>query len=570
MLYVRYALGRERAVPGGVGTDGEQMATSGRHRRAQPVRPWWRPLALSAASAAAITTFFNPLPASAAPQAPPVPGAPAVPDMGSRPQPLGTLTMPGQQAGTPAAATITTPGVAMTPLLQKIEKQRADIAALGDKLIRLGEDRDLANQQVTTAAQKVSDAQTALIKAEQDVAAAAAAAMRDQAALPPGTVGSGLADLDALAQMQRGESETEEAAARHLAIIRAAQASALAEQATATTNATDFARQYEKLNADIAKRQAALQKLEQRHAAEITASEAAQSAADRALGQGYLDGASQGRGADPRAVAALTFALAQRGDPYVWSEEGPDQYDCSGLMYAAYRTSAAGNFPLARVSRDQYYQTRGKSVDRYSLVPGDLLFFSSTTSWTNIHHVAMYAGNGMMVEAPRTGLTVRLVPVRWSRLFQATRIYGSVEGATELPDLNTPPPAGNPGTNPPPSSTPPSKPVSKPPVKPSKPPTSPPSTPPSSPSTPPSSSAPPASPTSDPPSSGGSSPSGGASSGGTPSSGTPSGGTPTGGTSSGQSPSGGTSGAQSPSGSQSAQSSASASASSSSSAAADD
>ena len=144
-------------------------------------------------------------------------------------------------------------------------------------------------------------------------------------------------------------------------------------------------------------------------------------------------------------MAALRFALAQRGDPYVWSEEGPDKYDCSGLMFAAYRTTAAGNFPLARVSRDQYYQTRSKSVDRYSLVPGDLLFFSSSNSWTNIHHVAMYAGSGMMVEAPRTGLNVRLVPVRWSRLFQATRIYGSVEGVTEGPDLNNPPPAGNPG-----------------------------------------------------------------------------------------------------------------------------
>jgi cell wall-associated NlpC family hydrolase len=474
--------------------------------------------------------------------------------MGSRPQPLGTVAMPGQQTGTPATTPITTPGVAMTPLLQKIEKQRADIAARGDKLIRLGEDRDLAKQQVVTAAQKVSDAQTALIKAEQDAGAAAAAAMRDQAALPPGTLGSGLADLDALAQMQRGESETEEAASRHLAIVRAAQAAALAEQATATTNATDLTKQYDAASADLVKRQAALQKLEQKHAQEITASEAAQNAADLALGQGYLDGASQGRGADPRAVAALTFALAQRGDPYVWSEEGPDKYDCSGLMYAAYRTSAAGNFPLARVSRDQYYQTRGKSVDRYSLVPGDLLFFSSSNSWTNIHHVAMYAGNGMMVEAPRTGLNVRLVPVRWSRLFQATRIYGSVEGATEVPDVNTPP-AGNPGTNPPPTSKPPSKPPPlKPPVKPSKPsaPPSSPSTAPSSPSTQPSSNTPSVAPTADPPASS-SSPSGGASSGGA---------------SSGQSPAGSTSAAQPPSGSESAASSASAS--SSGSAAADD
>ena len=248
----------------------------------------------------------------------------------------------------------------MTPLLQKIEKQRADIAALGDKLIRLGEDRDLANQQVITAGQKVSDAQTALIKAEQDVAAAAAAAMRDQAALPPGTP---------RLRARRPRRARPDAARRvgdrggrprHLAIIRAAQTSALAEQATATTNATEFAQQYDKLNADITKRQAALQKLEQKHADEITAGRGRAERGGPRAGRGYLDGASQGRGADPRAIAALTFALAQRGDPYVWSEEGPDQYDCSGLMYAAYRSPAAGSFPLARVSRDQYYQTRNK------------------------------------------------------------------------------------------------------------------------------------------------------------------------------------------------------------------
>ena len=95
--------------------------------------------------------------------------------------------------------------------------------------------------------------------------------------------------------------------------------------------------------------------------------------------------------------------LAQRGDPYVWSEEGPDQYDCSGLMYAAYRSVG---FNLTRVSRDQYYQTRDRAVSRYSLLPGDLLFFSSSSSWTGIHHVAMYLGDNKIVEAQQSGVPV--------------------------------------------------------------------------------------------------------------------------------------------------------------------
>jgi cell wall-associated NlpC family hydrolase len=133
--------------------------------------------------------------------------------------------------------------------------------------------------------------------------------------------------------------------------------------------------------------------------------------------------------------------LKQIGDPYVWSQEGPNQFDCSGLMYYAYHQ--ATNYPLARVSRDQYWQTHANVVDRYSLLPGDLLFFSYSNSWTDIHHVAMYAGNGMMIEAPRTGLDVRLTPVRWTRLFQATRVFGSVDGPVQGPDLSHLPTSGN-------------------------------------------------------------------------------------------------------------------------------
>ncbi|HEU4346654.1 MAG TPA: C40 family peptidase [Actinoplanes sp.] len=448
----------------------------------------------------------------------------------------------------------------MTPLLQKLEARRTEVAKLGDQLIQLGEERDLAKQGIVTAGQKVSDTQAALIKAKQDAAAAAAAALRARAALPPGTPGSGLADLDALSRMQRGESVTAEAAARQLAILQATLTAATAEQATATTNATELSARYDKLHAQITTKQAALQKLEREHAAEISAAEAAESAADRALGQEYLAGAPDGRGADPRALAALTFALAQQGDPYVWSEEGPDQYDCSGLTFAAYRSPAAGRYPLQRVSRDQYNQTYRKTVTRYSLLPGDLLFFSSSNSWQDIHHVAMYAGRGMMVEAPRSGLNVRVVPVRWTRLFQATRVYGSVEGVTEGPALGRPPapngpsttgpttPATNPpATNPPatnpPSSPPPSSPSSPPPSSPSSPP-------PSSPSSPPPSSEPPTTnPAPDPdtsstggassPTDGSSSTTGGSTSGGSTSGGSTSGDSTSGGSTSGGSTSGG-------------------------------
>jgi cell wall-associated NlpC family hydrolase len=437
-------------------------------------------MAFSAAAAAALSTLFNPLPAAAEPLAPEVPAAPvpipAVPDAGSRPIPLGTLVLPGQATSTPVVTRTT--GVPTSPLLAKLDKRRAEIAELGDNLIRLGQDRDLARQQQATAATKVAGAQAAQAAAQREAAAAAANAVRTAAALPPGALGSDLQGLNELSRIQRGETPTEQSAARQLTLAQTAFAAAQAEQATATQRATDLSAQYDKLSSSISAKQAALQKLEQQHAGEISAAEAAETATDRRLGAIYLAGTQQGRGADRRAIAALQYALNQRGDPYQWAAEGPDRFDCSGLMYAAYHTAAAGDYPLARVSRDQYWQTRNKVVDRYSLLPGDLLFFSSTNSWTGIHHVAMYAGNGLMVEAPRTGLDVRLTPVRWTRLFQATRVYGSVDGPTQGPDLDAPPSSGNGGTT-----TPTTHPTTKPTTKP-------PTTSPSSPSSSPSSSSP--------------------------------------------------------------------------------
>jgi cell wall-associated NlpC family hydrolase len=391
---------------------------------------------LSAAATTAIAALFHPVPALAAPDAPQVPAGAAVPDVGSRPMALGTLVMPGQSTSTPTT-TPTLIGVANSPVLQKIEKGRAEIATIGDQLIQLGQDRDLALTQQTTAEQRYDQAITAVQQAQADAAAAAAASVREAAALPPGTFDSGLTGLGDLARLQRGDGNTDEAVAHQLESAQITAQIALTDEELAEKRYNDFVAQYTKLNTELTKKQAAQQTLELAHADELAAAESSETAADNALGAQYLAGAEAGRGADPRAIKALEFALAQRGDPYVWSEEGPNEYDCSGLMWAAYRSVG---FQLERVSRDQYWQTRNKVVDRYSLLPGDLLFFSYSNSWTGIHHVAMYAGNGMMVEAPRTGLTVRLTPVRWSRLFQATRVFGSVQGVSEGPDLGSPDP----------------------------------------------------------------------------------------------------------------------------------
>lgn len=104
------------------------------------------------------------------------------------------------------------------------------------------------------------------------------------------------------------------------------------------------------------------------------------------------------------ASAALAFARHQIGDPYVWGATGPDAWDCSGLTMGAWR---AGGIALPHYSVAQYSQST--PISRSSLRPGDLVFWGSSSSPSSIYHVALYVGNGMIVQAPRTGRDVEEV-----------------------------------------------------------------------------------------------------------------------------------------------------------------
>ena len=115
--------------------------------------------------------------------------------------------------------------------------------------------------------------------------------------------------------------------------------------------------------------------------------------------------------ANSSAGIAVKTALAQVGDPYVWAAAGPDAFDCSGLTMYAWAAAGVG---LPHSSAMQYSATTRVSTS--ALQPGDLLFYYSP-----VHHVAMYIGGGRMVEAPYSGLSVRVVPMRTSDLVGAGR-----------------------------------------------------------------------------------------------------------------------------------------------------
>lgn len=106
----------------------------------------------------------------------------------------------------------------------------------------------------------------------------------------------------------------------------------------------------------------------------------------------------------PGAATAIAVARQQMGKPYIFATAGPDTFDCSGLTQYAWR--AAG------VSMDHWTVAQYRSFPKVpvdQLQPGDLVFFDS-----DIGHVGLYIGGGMMIDAPFPGSTVRLASI-WTR-----------------------------------------------------------------------------------------------------------------------------------------------------------
>ena len=135
-----------------------------------------------------------------------------------------------------------------------------------------------------------------------------------------------------------------------------------------------------------------------------------------------------------QAAGAIYFAQARLGTPYLWGGEGLAsqhyEFDCSGLVQAAY---ASVGIKLPRVAADQWYAGPHPTVSE--LEPGDLVFFSkSPTDPAQIHHVGIYVGGGMMLDAPHTGASIRYDSIASEGdYFGATRV--TADGASALPTL---------------------------------------------------------------------------------------------------------------------------------------
>jgi peptidoglycan DL-endopeptidase CwlO len=124
--------------------------------------------------------------------------------------------------------------------------------------------------------------------------------------------------------------------------------------------------------------------------------------ADSLGGTGAITSATYAGPTGTQADTAVQYVFDQLGCPYVYGGTGPCDlgFDCSGLVQAAW--AAAG----VAIPRDTYEQWAAlPHISESSIEPGDLLYYNG------IGHVAMYVGNGMIIDAPQTGEDVEEIPM---------------------------------------------------------------------------------------------------------------------------------------------------------------
>lgn len=108
---------------------------------------------------------------------------------------------------------------------------------------------------------------------------------------------------------------------------------------------------------------------------------------------------SHAQAATYKGPQALSVVAAQKGDWYKWGATGPSRFDCSGLMLYSFKKVGK---TIPRTTNDQY--AKATKINAANRKKGDLVFLYSGS---NEYHVMMYAGNGYIWHAPRSGERVK-------------------------------------------------------------------------------------------------------------------------------------------------------------------
>ncbi len=228
-----------------------------------------------------------------------------------------------------------------------------------------------------------------------------------------------------------GNQQSDVLRAAHVADLRYSQAMKAATQAStaATALTVAIAKQKQHIDALIAQSQQVLDRLSADQRATLLATQRAKAAADQARAsaaqaawraahaarpasralarpavraiQVPVPAAPQSSGGTSIADRAVAAAMSKLGSRYVYGAGGPNTFDCSGLVQWSYGQAGVSTAHYTGTFWNSY-----RHVSTTELQPGDLVFF-----YADKHHVGIYIGGGMMVNAPHTGDVVRIAPV---------------------------------------------------------------------------------------------------------------------------------------------------------------
>jgi peptidoglycan DL-endopeptidase CwlO len=368
------------------------------------------------------------------------PTPPVVPDAGVRPPSAGAAANGGSSPAASAASPV------LGPLAQQIRAETLAVQALEQQFTQLDAEVTSLGQDVASKRRAWDAAIEELERATEQADENAAAAYKAARGLGPLGEHADQLRLFGLVMPSLEQVPGTGAYGRELSRAQAAEQAKRTAFETADEALRSATARRDQAKAAYDAKKAFLADLIARNAAQLSTAQAQLDAYEGAAGA-QLGAGEQVAGmvADPRALAAVRHALRQLGKPYEWAAEGPNSYDCSGLVWDAYRTVG---ITLPRVAAYQYNATTKIQVN--ALLPGDLLFFGPPGHWTGIGHMGMYIGNGKMVQAPTTGDVVKISTPRWSNFYGATRVIPAVRG----PAPPTQPPTTAPSPSPSPSPSP--------------------------------------------------------------------------------------------------------------------
>jgi cell wall-associated NlpC family hydrolase len=311
-------------------------------------------------------------------------------------------------------------GAAPAPTISSVQ---AEVNSLQGKVDTIGQRYDAAEQQLTTAKQRLAQiskqynrAETQYKSASATLAAVAVAAYENSNStsviglLTSGNPDAVLSQASLLLQVEGTRNQE----AQQFLTLAGELSTIKAERQHTESGVLQVEQQ-------IATQKASLAKLLAKQKTILTSLQnAAQEAAVQASTVGGSSNSSTTTttttsytgATSTQAEKAVAFAYAQIGKPYVWGATGPSSYDCSGLVQAAW--NAAG-VSIPRTTYEMWASL--PHVPLADLQVGDLIEYNGES------HVAIYVGNGYIIDAPHTGAVVE-------KLLESTSWYaGSADGA---------------------------------------------------------------------------------------------------------------------------------------------